>query len=238
MEKISIVIGASGGLGNELIKKYIENNYYVYAVYNNHKVSIKNKNLETFKYNLISETNYLDLYNKIKENVNKNTQVSIVYAPGIYYKENIEDYDENKLIENIKINVSGFLNIYKKIYLFLQKAKITNVILIGSNLLKRKNTGSLYYVLSKGMQTQLIKQCAYEHGKYNILFNQLSPGIFLSNMNCNISKKKIQDIEKNIPIKRIGTSKEIANFIYEFTDKNTLINGEEIIMDGGNTIGY
>ena len=62
--------------------------------------------------------------------------------------------------------------------------------------------------------------------------------MFISNMNRDTSKEKIKMIENNIPIGRLGKASEIANHIFNFTDSNTLINGETIIMDGGNTIGY
>ncbi|MBR4177825.1 MAG: SDR family oxidoreductase [Bacilli bacterium] len=238
MKRIALIVGSSGSLGSELIKKYLDNDYTVYALYNSHKISIYNKKLMPLKYDLTVEKKFLELKKELKGHVNSDSQVSIIYAPGIYYKVDIENYNEEELFNNIKINVTGFLNIYKSIFEYLKESKITNIVLIGSNLLERKNIGSLYYVLSKGMQTQLVKQLAYEHGKYNILFNQISPGMFISNMNSNMDNEKIEKIENNIPIKRIGTANEIANFIYEFTSTNTLITGEEIVMDGGNTIGY
>ena len=238
MKRIALIVGSSGSLGSELIKKYLDNDYTVYALYNSHKISIYNKKLMPLKYDLTVEKKFLELKKELKGHVNSDSQVSIIYAPGIYYKVDIENYNEEELFNNIKIIVTGFLNIYKSIFEYLKESKITNIVLIGSNLLERKNIGSLYYVLSKGMQTQLVKQLAYEHGKYNILFNQISPGMFISNMNSNMDNEKIEKIENNIPIKRIGTANEIANFIYEFTSTNTLITGEEIVMDGGNTIGY
>jgi 3-oxoacyl-[acyl-carrier protein] reductase len=236
--KIAIIVGASGSLGTELVRIYLKNKYHVIAVTNNHDVDITSSNITRLKYNLVLEKDYKELVELLEEEVNKNTEINIIYAPGIYYKVNIEDFEEEKLNENIKINVLGFINIYKAIFNILKRVHITNVILIGTNLLVRKNKGSLYYTLSKGMQRELVKQLSYEHSQYNILFNQISPGMFISNMNDNTSIEKIKKIEENIPIKRLGTKDEVALSIYHFASTNTLVTGEEIVMDGGNTIGY
>ena len=236
--KIAIIVGASGSLGTELVRTYLKNKYHVIAISNTHDVDITSSNITKFKYNLVSEKKYTELVDVLEEEVNKNTEINIIYTPGIYYKVNIEEFDEDKLNENIKINVLGFINIYVAIFSILKRVKITNVILIGTNLLVRKNKGSLYYTLSKGMQRELIKQLSYEHSQYNILFNQISPGMFISHMNDQTSLEKIKAIEENIPLKRLGTKEEIALSIYHFASSNTLITGEEIVMDGGNTIGY
>ena len=238
MNKILILFGSSGSLGKELIKHFLKNDYTIYAIYNEHKIKTRNKNIIKYKYDLLHELNFEELINSLSTTINKKSEVSIIYTSGIYYKINIEDFTEEELLTNLKINVIGFINFFKKSINLLKKANLTNVILIGTNLLHRKNKGSLYYVLSKGMQTQLIKQLAYEYGEFNILFNQISPGMFISNMNKSTTKNKIKMISQNIPIRRLCTKEEISKFIYNFINNNTLITGEEIIIDGGNTIGY
>lgn len=237
-KNIAIVVGASGTLGTELINKYLDDNFLVYGISNKNNININHTKLIKDNYNLETEKEFNKLKLFLKNNVDEETKISLIYASGIYSKNKIEDFDEKILNIYLKIHVIGFIHLYLATLECLKKALVTNVILIGTNLLTRKNKESLYYVLSKGMQTQLVKSLAYEHGKYNILFNQISPGMFLSNMNKDTSKEKVVEFEKNIPIKRLCTKEEIAKFIVEFSKVNTCITGEEIIVDGGNTIGY
>lgn len=237
-KNIAIVVGASGSLGYELTCEYLKNNYIVYAIYNSHEIDLESDNLYKFKYDLEKETEYIDLKNKLESESDSNTKISIVYAAGVHSRNYIENYDEEEYIKNMRINTTGFIYIFKNIVDTIKKVQSSNIVLIGTNLLSRKNRGGLYYVMSKGMQKELVKQIAYEYGEYNILINQLSPGMFLSNMNASMDKEKIKNIENNIPIKRIGNAKELANFIVNFTETNTLITGVEITLDGGNTIGY
>lgn len=237
-KNIAIIIGASGTLGSELVSKYLDENNIVYAIYNSHELDINNDNLYKFKYDLLTEVDYKELKESLLNNTDKDTCISIVYTPGVHSKTYIEEYDEDEFIKSMRINTTGFIYIYKSIIEILKSANITNIVLIGTNLLSRKNKGGLYYVMSKGMQQELVKQVAYEYGEYNILINQLSPGMFLSNMNASIDTNKLKNIENNIPIKRIANKSELANFIVKFTTNNTIITGVEITMDGGNTIGY
>lgn len=237
-KNIAIVVGASGSLGYELTCEYLKNNYIVYAIYNSHEIDLESDNLYKFKYDLEKETEYIDLKNKLESESDSNTKISIVYAAGVHSRNYIENYYEEEYIKNMRINTTGFIYIFKNIVDTIKKVQSSNIVLIGTNLLSRKNRGGLYYVMSKGMQKELVKQIAYEYGEYNILINQLSPGMFLSNMNASMDKEKIKNIENNIPIKRIGNAKELANFIVNFTETNTLITGVEITLDGGNTIGY
>ena len=237
-KNIAIVVGASGSLGYELTCEYLKNNYIVYAIYNSHEIDLESDNLYKFKYDLEKETEYIDLKNKLESESDSNTKISIVYAAGVHSRNYIENYYEEEYIKNMRINTTGFIYIFKNIVDTIKKVQSSNIVLLGTNLLSRKNRGGLYYVMSKGMQKELVKQIAYEYGEYNILINQLSPGMFLSNMNASMDKEKIKNIENNIPIKRIGNAKELANFIVNFTETNTLITGVEITLDGGNTIGY
>ena len=235
--KIALVVGASGTLGSEIIDELLIKEYDVYGLYNSHIPNINNKHFFPYKYDLNVDNNYDKLVTKLNS-YDKVTSFIVIYASGIYSKCKIEEFDSHEFIKYLNINSLGFMNLYKNIFNFIKKCNITNIILIGSNLLKHKNKGSIYYNLSKSLQEQIVKQVAYEHGVYNVLINQISPGIFISNMNSNIDEEKLNNIKNNIPLKRISNSKEIAKFICNFCINNTFITGETILMDGGNTIGY
>ena len=119
--KIAIIVGASGSLGTELVRTYLKNKYHVIAITNTHDVDVTSSNITRFKYNLVKEKDYTELVDVLEEEVNKNSEINIIYAPGVYYKVNIEDFDEKKLNENIKINVVGFIHIYKAIFNILKR---------------------------------------------------------------------------------------------------------------------
>ena len=238
MNKIAIITGGSGSLGLELIKKYLENNYLVYSIYNNNEITIEDNNLFKYQYDLEKEKEFELLLKDITKSMNNKSVVSFVHASGIYSKCNIEDFNYEEFSKFMNINTISFLSLYSKIFNVIKQAKLCNIVLISSNLTKRLNKGSMYYVLSKSMNNQIVKQIAYEHGEFNILANALAPGMFMSNMNKDYDKKKLKVIQNNIPIKKILTAKDLAKQIVSFTDTNQYITGEVITIDGGNTLGY
>lgn len=66
----------------------------------------------------------------------------------------------------------------------------------------------------------------------NIRVNAIAPGEIDTDMNKNFSKEEIKDIEKQIPLGRIGKPKDIANTVYMLCN-NEYITGQIIIVDGG-----
>lgn len=238
MKKIAIITGGSGSLGLELIKMYLDNNYTVYAIHNSNSITIENDDLFKYKYDLENEKEFTILINDLKKKITDKSHISFIHASGIYSKSNIENFNYEEFNKFININTISFLCLYSKLFNVLKKAKLCNIILISSNLTKRLNKGSLYYVLSKSMNNQIVKQIAYEHGKYNILANAIAPGMFLSNMNKDYDTDKFKTIENNIPIKKLLTATDLANYIVNFTENNLYVTGEIITIDGGNTLGY
>lgn len=51
-------------------------------------------------------------------------------------------------------------------------------------------------------------------------------------MNSNLSKNEIEEIKSQIPLKRIGTPKDVANCAYMLVN-NDFLTGQVIIVDGG-----
>lgn len=238
MKRIAIITGGSGSLGLELIKRYLDNNYIVYAIHNSNKINIENDNLFKYKYDLENEKEFTILIKDLKKKITDKSQISFIHASGIYSKSNIEDFDYEEFNKFINVNTISFLCLYSKLFNVIKKASLCNIVLISSNLTKRLNKGSMYYVLSKSMNNQIVKQIAYEHGSHNILANAIAPGMFISNMNKDYDKDKLKIIENNIPIKKLLTATDLANYIVNFTENNLYITGEIITIDGGNTLGY
>ena len=70
--------------------------------------------------------------------------------------------------------------------------------------------------------------------KKNILTNILRVGVVNTKMLKKIKGKNIKKRKKLIPIKRLATTKEISDTIYNLaSEKNTYISGEKITISGG-----
>ncbi len=80
----------------------------------------------------------------------------------------------------------------------------------------------------------LTKSLAVEWSQHNIQINAVAPGIIKSTGLKNYPPQMLEGITKNIPMKRLGTTEEVANLcLYLCTPLARYITGETIYIDGG-----
>ena len=78
----------------------------------------------------------------------------------------------------------------------------------------------------------MTKALAKEVGPSNIKVNVVAPGIIETDMNKELSKEEVEEIENDIPLSKIGRPEDIANCI-KFLIDSTYIKGQVITVDGG-----
>lgn len=230
------VFGAKGTLGKEVIN-ILSESYYVI------EVERSPNNILEYKYektkgivkinlaNLEHSKHFSEVFEKLKK-FQKFQSINIVYLAAIYKEENIE--------EIFNINCLSFYYIIKNyIQVFMNLFK-GNIVTIGSNLLERVNMSSTAYISSKSALVFMTKQFAYEYGNYGFRFNSVSPGFFCSKMNKDTTTEKdLSILIKNTPLKRLGTPKDVSKIIrFLLSEESYWITGENIIVDGGNSLGF
>lgn len=76
------------------------------------------------------------------------------------------------------------------------------------------------------------KALAKELGPSNIRVNAIAPGCIDTDMNSELSKEDLLNLEKEISLKRIGLPEDVANVVYMLV-QNEYITGQVITVDGG-----
>ena len=96
------------------------------------------------------------------------------------------------------------------------------------------NGGSceVHYSAAKAGVIGFTKALAKEVGPSNIRVCCVAPGPIDTDMNCNLSNEEIEDLKKEILLKRMGEPEDIANCVYMLVS-NEYITGEIIKVDGG-----
>lgn len=98
--------------------------------------------------------------------------------------------------------------------------------------------GRLAYSASKHAMNALTATAALELAERNILVNSVCPGPIDTKMTQN-SPTPTEDFVDKIPLKRLGTTQEVADLVLFLTsDKNSYITGQNIVIDGGLTVGW
>ena len=92
------------------------------------------------------------------------------------------------------------------------------------------NRGQVNYSASKAGIIGAVKALSREVAKRKITVNCIAPGVIESDMTVNIP----EDFIKEIPLKRMGTPKEVASLVnYLMSEDAGYITGQVISMNGG-----
>lgn len=168
-----------------------------------------------------------------------------------HYKQDIRDYDTLPDIDgvNILINNAGTqneadidINLKALIYItekYGVQENIKSILNIGS---ASAHTGSEFpeYCASKGGVLAYTKNTAMRVAPYGATCNSLDPGGVLTPLNeCVINDPMLwAQIMNETPLKKWATPEEIAEWAYFLTVTNSFCTGQNIVVDGGESINH
>ena len=232
-----IVTGASGGIGNSIVKKLNESGANILATGTRiEKLEQLKKDFE--KINIlkfdISETK------KIEEFIDDATKElggsldCIVNNAGIT-KDNLAirmSLDEWKNV--IDINLTSTFLMSKFAIKKMLKNKSGKIVNITSVVGHTGNLGQANYTASKAGIVAMSKSLAIEYAKKNINVNCISPGFIKTAMTDKIDEKFKETIISKIPSARLGEPDDIANaVVFLCSNQADYINGETLHINGG-----
>lgn len=138
--------------------------------------------------------------------------------------------------EDIDINLKALIYLTEK---YGVQPNIKSVLNIGS---ASGHTGAEFpeYCASKGGVLAYTKNVAMRIAKYSATCNSLDPGGVLTPLNdCVINDPDLwSQIMDETPLKRWATVEEIAEWAYFLTVINRFCTGQNILVDGGESINY
>lgn len=223
-----LVTGATGSIGEAIVKEYARNNYFVYVHYNSKQEKAQNI-LDQIEH---GELITFDMQNKedIKEKLG-DLKIDVLINNAGIIKDNLFFFMSDEEWEDvINTNLSGPYQIIKTIVrnMMLQKSgSIVNVASISGLV---GNSGQANYSASKGGIIALTKSLSIELGRYNIRVNALAPGIIESEMIESIPN--VKQMKKAIPLGRFGKTEEVAKCAYFMGHEATYVSGEVLNISG------
>ena len=140
-----------------------------------------------------------------------------------------EDFD--KVIE---INLKGTFLVTKAVTPYMMKKRNGKIINLSSVVGVTGNAGQSNYSASKAGIIGFTKSIAKELASRNIRANAVAPGFIDTDMTSVLSEDIKANINAQIPMKRMGTAREIANVVYFLgNEESSYITGQVINIDGG-----
>jgi len=232
-----IVTGASGGIGNSIIKKLNEAGANILAsgtrIEKLEELKKNFKNIKILKFN-ISQSDKIE---EFIENATKELGGSldgIVNNAGIT-QDNLAirmSLDEWQKVININLTSTFLMSKFAiKKMLKNKSGKIVNITSVVGH---TGNLGQANYTASKAGIVAMSKSLALEYAKKNINVNCISPGFIKTAMTDKIDDKFKEVIVSKIPSARLGEPDDIANAVlFLSSDQSSYINGETIHVNGG-----
>jgi len=231
-----LITGASGGIGNELVKKFItlggnvlgsgtksEKLDKLKKQYPDVKVKkfdiSEHSRIEEFVDDVFLELGGLDiLINNAGTNVDN---LSL----------RMKDEEWKKVID---INLTSTFLLSKSSIRKMLKNKFGRIVNIASVVGHTGNVGQSNYSASKAGIIGMSKSLAIEYAKKNITVNCVSPGLIVSDMTMNIADKVKLYLTSRIPMGRLGSGEDVSNCVaFLSSDQASYVTGETIHVNGG-----
>jgi NAD(P)-dependent dehydrogenase (short-subunit alcohol dehydrogenase family) len=137
---------------------------------------------------------------------------------------------------DIDINLKALIHMTER---YGVQEQIKSILHIGS---ASGHTGAEFpeYCASKGGVLAYTKNVAMRVAKYGATCNSLDPGGVLTPLNECVMNDPVlwAQIMDETPLKKWATPEEIAEWAYFLTVTNTFCTGQNILVDGGESINY
>ena len=236
-DKNIIVTGASGGIGNSIVKKLCEKGANILAsgtkLEKLEKLKSENKNIKILKFD-ISEIEKIDQFiedasSELGGNLDCLINNAGITQDNLAIRMTLEEW--KKVID---INLTSTFIMSKSAIKKMLKNKSGKIINITSVVGHTGNLGQANYTASKAGIIAMSKSLAIEYAKKNININCISPGFIKTAMTDKIDEKFKEIIISKIPSARLGEPEDIANAVlFLASDQSDYINGETLHVNGG-----
>lgn len=225
--KVVLLSGASTGIGKAIAKSFLNNDSKV-IVFGLHKPEFCS---EFYKVDITKEKEIISAISKIKK-----IDILINNA-GIAKISEITKTSNDILDEQINVNLKGLFWLTK--YSIPKINKNGCIINISSLAGLKSFEGYGIYCATKAAVISLTKTFALEFASKKIRSNCIAPGIIdteiWEKMYSKKGKNTLKENEKYVLLKRAGKPEEIAKTAI-FLCENDYINGETILVDGGENV--
>lgn len=243
-----LITGAAGGLGQAMVKKFVDEGDYVFAADLSTEAL---KNLEVIFPEKVTAIE-LDVTNSqsVQEAIDsicQNHELHVVVNnAGIQHRDKIEDFPEEKwdLLQNVMLK--GPFLITKYVFPYMKKQNYGRIVNISSVHGEMATPEKVAYVAAKHGVIGLTRVAALEGAEYGITVNAVLPGP----VKTSLLVKQLDDLVQNEgmseaealkaivypkqAMERFITAEEIADSVYFISSKHaTGITGEMLSVSGG-----
>jgi len=241
-DKNVIITGASRGIGMGIAQVFADHGANVAFTYSSSEapalalekeLTAKGVKAKAYKSNAASFQEAEELVAKVLEDFDGRIDVLINNA-GITKDNLLLRMSEADFDAVIDINLKSVFNMTKAVQRTLLKQRKGSIINMSSVVGVKGNAGQTNYAASKAGMIGFTKSVALELGSRNIRCNAIAPGFIETEMTEKLDEKTVQGWRDGIPLKRGGSTEDIANAcLYFASDLSSYVTGQVLNVDGG-----
>ncbi|NLL31578.1 MAG: 3-oxoacyl-[acyl-carrier-protein] reductase [Clostridiales bacterium] len=239
--KNAIITGGTRGIGREIARTLAENGANIAINYRNYNEEVEKLVEELKSYGVkvfaakCDVSNSEEVNNFVKEvKENFGTIDILVNNAGITKDGLLIRMSEKDFEDVIDVNLKGTFNTTKAVSSVMIKQRYGKIINLASVVGIAGNAGQCNYAASKAGIIGFSKSAARELASRNINVNCIAPGYINTDMTKVLSDKIKDEVVKNIPMRKIGEAREVANLaLFLASNLSDYITGQVINVDGG-----
>ena len=231
-----LVTGASGGIGSEIVKKFVSLGGEVLGTGTKaEKLDLIKKQYQSIKVKKFDISEHSRIEEFIDDVALELGGLDVLINNAGTNVDNLSlRMKEEEWKKVIDINLTSTFLLAKHAIKKMLKNKFGRVVNITSVVGHTGNLGQSNYAAAKSGIIGMSKSLALEYAKKNITINCVSPGFIVSDMTMNIAEKVRLYLTSRIPMGKLGTGEDVSNCVaFLSSDQASYITGETLHVNGG-----
>ncbi len=240
--KKALITGGSRGIGAAIVRRFAEEGAAVAFTYNSSKEKAEALAAEiSATYGVTCKAYQSDAASFSAAEALVNAVIAdfgqidvLINNAGITRDTLMLRMSEQQWDDVIANNLKSVFNLTKHAIRFMMKNKGGSIINMSSIVGVTGNAGQANYAASKAGIIGFSKSIAKEMGSRNVRCNVIAPGFIETDMTDELDEKTKEAYLQNIPLKRLGGAREIADAcVFLGSDMSTYITGQTLSVCGG-----
>jgi 3-oxoacyl-[acyl-carrier protein] reductase len=244
--KVAIVTGGSRGIGEAIVRKFVEHGANVAFTYHSSadKANALAEELSAsggvmvkgYQSDASSFSACVELIKNVTTDFGGRID-AVINNAGITKDNLLLRMSEEQWDTVIEVNLKSIFNMTKQVMRSMLKQQSGSIINITSVVGVSGNAGQANYAASKAGIIGFTKSIAKEIGSRSIRCNAIAPGFIQTEMTDGLNENLKATMLANISLKRLGKADEIADTcVFLASDLSTYMTGQTLIVDGGMSI--
>ena len=234
-KKIAFITGISRGIGLEIAKSFVNDDYYVIGTSrSSFKINeeLNSEHCMHLSMDVTDRKQISSCFDELKK-INKIPNILINNA-GITKDQLFLRMKEDDWDDVINSNLTSVFNITKLFIKSMVKDRYGKIINISSVAGLMGNPGQVNYSASKAGLGGFTRALAKEVAARNITVNCIAPGFIETDMTNHFQDEELENILNQIPANKMGNPHQIADLaLFLASSKGDYITGQTISVDGG-----